>query len=150
VAIASGGTAGTLDWVENFRVCSNEFNTPRILVCPSDKGYEEKDDFAMLTAENDVSFFYGKDATELRPQTILAGDRNVFGGGGGYDPTWNLGWDSSIDATWEETMHAERGNIALSDGSVQQTTSISLRDQISEALHAGSTNVVFSKPRGVL
>ena len=148
VSPASGGADDTVDWVEKFRACSNEFNTPTILVCPSDKDFQAKLNFPDLTGDNDVSYFYGKDATEIRPEAILAGDRNVFGGGGGVDLMWNLAAGSSIDGTWEDTVHVGVGQIALSDGSAQQTTSVTLREQISSALQAGSTNVIFSKPRG--
>src|SRR5438045_3359063 len=37
VAIADGGSLNALDWIDNFRACSNEFNTPKLLTCPSDK-----------------------------------------------------------------------------------------------------------------
>jgi hypothetical protein len=41
------------------------------------------------------------------------------------------------------------GNLALADGSVQNTKTPALRAQISSALASGLTNVVFSKPRAV-
>lgn len=148
VSPANGGADDSVDWIEKFRACSNEFNTPKILVCPSDKDAQLKINFFDLTGDNDVSFFYGKDALEVKPDTILMGDRNVYGGGGGVDLMWNLAAGSSIDAAWEDTLHGGVGQIALSDGSVQQSTTMSLREQISVALQTGSTNVVFSKPRG--
>ena len=74
----------------------------------------------------------------------------MLGGGGGLDAFWNTAAGSSIDATWENNVHMRRGNIALADGSVQTTTAVSLRDLIGAALGAGNTNVVFSKPQGVL
>ncbi|MBI3192756.1 MAG: type II secretion system protein, partial [Pedosphaera parvula] len=115
VSPASGGADDTVDWVEKFRACSNEFNTPVILACPSDKDFQSKMNFFDLTGDNDVSYFFGKDAIEVKPETILAGDRNVFGGGGGVDLTWNLAAGSSIDATWEDTIHGGVGQIVLSD-----------------------------------
>jgi len=148
VSPANGGADDTVDWVEKFRACSNEFNTPAILTCPSDKEFQAKMNFFDLTGDNDVSFFFGMDAMEVKPETILAGDRNVFGGGGGVDLMWNLAAGPSIDATWEDTIHGGVGQVVLSDGSTQQTTSPSLREQIGAALQGGSTNVVFSKPRG--
>ena len=45
-------------------------------------------------------------------------------------------------------MHVRAGDIVLSDGSVQQTGTPALREQISASLAGGSTNVIFSKPRG--
>lgn len=63
---------------------------------------------------------------------------------------WNKFVGTSIDAEWDENVHGGAGQIVLSDGSAHLTTTSALRDQISEALNTGSTNVVFSKPRGVL
>ena len=73
-----------------------------------------------------------------------------MGGGGGLDPYWNNAVGSSIDAVWENNIHRSRGNIGLSDGNAQTTTTPQLREQISATLGAGATNVVFSKPQGVL
>ena len=56
---------------------------------------------------------------------------------------------TSIDAYWNNTMHVNCGDLLLSDGSVQEATTLQLRDQISTALSEGSTNVMFSLPRGV-
>jgi hypothetical protein len=92
----------------------------------------------------------GLDAEEAKPQTILSGDRNVGSGGGGLEPSWNAAAGSSIDAYWLKTMHVSQGNLVLADGSVHQKTTMQLREQISAALAGGSTNVVFSLPRGVL
>ena len=150
VAIAQGGTLNTADWADHFRACSNEFNTPKILACPSDKDKSAAQDWPPLDGDRHVSYFVGKEASELFPETILVGDRNVFGGGGGSEPTWSTFAGTSIDAYWEVTMHESRGNLGLSDGSVQQTTTETLREAISSALASGSTNVTFLLPRGVL
>jgi hypothetical protein len=46
-------------------------------------------------------------------------------------------------------MHENAGFLLLSDGSVQRATTSQLREQITSALSGGSTNVIFSMPRGV-
>jgi prepilin-type processing-associated H-X9-DG protein len=46
-------------------------------------------------------------------------------------------------------MHENKGNICLADASVQQTTTMQLREQIQVTL-TQATNVTFSLPRGVL
>ena len=150
VPVAQGGSQDSLDWVDHFRTCSNELATPQILVCGSDRTKEAKQTWAALAGDNDASYFVGLEASPAKPLTILAGDANVFGGGGGFDAFWNTFAGSSIDAAWEDTLHRQQGNIALADGSVQQTTSAGLQELISSALSSGTTNVVFSKPRGVL
>jgi prepilin-type processing-associated H-X9-DG protein len=70
-------------------------------------------------------------------------------GGGGLDPHWSKFLGSSIDASWDKTLHSRKGNLVLADGSVQQTKAEQLRAQIATALASGLTNVVFSKPRGI-
>jgi prepilin-type N-terminal cleavage/methylation domain-containing protein len=149
-AITNGGSQGSADWTDHYRSCSNEFVTSKILLCPTDKDRFLHEEWETLTGDYHISYFVGLNAEETKPGTILAGDRNVFGGGGGLNPSWSAGLLGSIDAAWESTMHVNSGNLCLSDGSVQQTTTSDLRDQISAGLAGGSTNVVFSMPRGVL
>jgi prepilin-type processing-associated H-X9-DG protein len=55
----------------------------------------------------------------------------------------------SINPEWNgKLLHGKNGNLALADGSVRQVNSKGLKDQIAAALQSGSTNVVFSMPRG--
>jgi prepilin-type N-terminal cleavage/methylation domain-containing protein len=69
-----------------FQVMSNELNTPKIVVCPSDdrliaysfgftlpagaSGYP-------FNGNTNISYFVGRDADENNPQLFLAGDRNL-------------------------------------------------------------------------
>ncbi len=150
VGTTNGGAAGSGDWTDNYRACSNEFNTPKFLVCPSDLKKVAETTWNRLDGNRHISFFVGTTAEESKPQTILSGDRNALGGGGGLDPFWNTAMGSSIDAGWDTTLHVSNGNIGLSDGSVREVTAIEFRDQISTALALGSTNVMISMPRGAL
>jgi prepilin-type N-terminal cleavage/methylation domain-containing protein len=150
VGATNGGAVGSGDWSDNYRALSNELVTPKVLACPADAKKTIWDVWSTLDGDRHISFFLGMDADETKPDTMLAGDRNIIGGGGGSDRSWNTSLGTSIDASWETTIHVNNGQIGLSDGSVQETTSFQLRDQISAALSGGSTNVVFSLPRGVL
>jgi len=150
VGLTNGGSMDAPEWADHFRACSNELSTPKILVCPAQREKTPLSDWPLVAGEDNVSWFFGLDAEETKPQTILAGDGNVIGGGGGLDPFWNSFVGSSIDATWEKNVHVNKGNITLADGSVQMVNTIELQAQISTALATGSTNVTFSKPRGVL
>jgi prepilin-type N-terminal cleavage/methylation domain-containing protein len=151
LSITKGGSSDSIDWTDHFRVCSNELSTPRILLCSADIQNKAATNWVFASGDGNISYFIGTTASEERPQTILLGDRNVTGGDGGLDPKWSKFLGSSIDAAWDKNLHIRRGNLALADGSVQQTKTESLRAQISAALaSAGLTNVVFSKPRGVL
>jgi len=149
LAVASGGSMGSPDWTDHFKVCSNEISSPLILRCPSDLKKKNATNWANATGDGNVSYFIGVKSTEDRPQTILLGDYNVAGGTPGFDPSWSRYLGSSIDARWETNLHIRRGNLALADGSVHQTKTEQLRAQISAAFQEGATNVVFSKPRGI-
>ena len=150
LSVTNGGSMDSPDWTDHFRVCSNELSTPRILLCPADVQNKAATNWAFATGDANISYFVGTTASETLPQTIVLGDRNVTGGDGGLDARWSKFLGSSIDATWDRNLHVRRGNLSLADGSVQQTKNETLRAQISAALASGLTNVVFSKPRGVL
>ena len=145
-----GGSKDSPEWADHFRVCSNELVTPNILVCPAEKEKTAAMEWSNFAGYDNVSYFVGLTAVETDPQTLLTGDGNVIGGGGGVNPYWNHFIGSSIDATWDETLHGNRGNVALSDGSAQTLTTMALREQISAVLTSGATNVVISKPQGTL
>jgi prepilin-type N-terminal cleavage/methylation domain-containing protein len=144
-----GGSKDAPEWVQHFRACSNELVIPAILVCPADKARAAAPDWATIAGYDNVSYFVGLTAEESKPQTLLTGDGNIIGGGGGLNPFWTTSVSDSIDATWDGTLHGNRGNMVLSDGSTRTYTSRQLREQISEALATGSTNVIMSRPQGV-
>jgi prepilin-type N-terminal cleavage/methylation domain-containing protein len=58
-----------------FQVLSYELNTPAILICPTDTRLPAKD-FGTLQNSN-VSYFIGVKAEFSKPDSILAGDRNL-------------------------------------------------------------------------
>jgi prepilin-type N-terminal cleavage/methylation domain-containing protein/prepilin-type processing-associated H-X9-DG protein len=148
---AKGGSQGSADWTDHFRVCSNEVRATQVLLCPTDtKSKWVGTNWTTLRGDVNVSYFVCTSAEPLRSQDILFGDRNVTGGQGGLDPHWSVYLGTSIDAAWDATLHNRKGNIALTDGSVRKMNTPALRDQISLMFANGITNVVFSKPRGIL
>jgi prepilin-type N-terminal cleavage/methylation domain-containing protein len=147
---ARGGTQNAADWTDNFRVCSNEVRSTQVLLCPTDiKNRWVGTNWMTLRGDVNISYFISTSAEPLRAQDILFGDRNVSGGQGGFDPHWRVYLGTSIDAAWDATMHVAKGNVAMTDGSVRSMKTPALRDQISLTLANGTTNVVFSKPRGI-
>jgi prepilin-type N-terminal cleavage/methylation domain-containing protein/prepilin-type processing-associated H-X9-DG protein len=144
-----GGSGGASDWTDNYRLCSNEFSATQILLCPTDTAKKVATNWVFMSAESSVSFFISTNASENVPDSILLGDHNVSGGGGGLDPSWSIYLGSSIDAAWTKELHVRQGNLAMADGSVRAAKTPQLRDLISAQLAKGSSNVVFSKPRGV-
>ncbi|MBI1840605.1 MAG: prepilin-type N-terminal cleavage/methylation domain-containing protein [Verrucomicrobia bacterium] len=150
VADYNGGSMGASDWTDNFRAASNQLATPNIVYCTTDRDRRPVVSWQSLNGDESVSYFVGTESRDAYPQTIVAGDRNVFGGGGGLDISWNKFVGDSIDSRWEIDMHHNRGNIVFADGSARTTSSESLREAVASSLTIGITNVVFSKPRGIL
>jgi prepilin-type N-terminal cleavage/methylation domain-containing protein/prepilin-type processing-associated H-X9-DG protein len=150
LSVKDNGTMDTADWMDHFRFASNQISSVQVLTCPADRDKQRATNWRSVLADNNVSYFVGTQSRESLPQTIVAGDRNVFGGGGGLDIFWNKFLGSSIDASWEDSIHRNKGNVLTADGSVHQTTTPGLREHISTSLTGGSTNVVFSKPQGIL
>jgi prepilin-type N-terminal cleavage/methylation domain-containing protein len=137
-AVADLGTYGAS---AVFQCMSNELSTPKIVFCGSDNKSvatnfvsptsKPPGNFNNLT----VSYFVGRDATESNPQGFLTGDRSISDASKnatlaisnsviaiGTNGAPNLAWTAGM-------MHDKTGNIGLSDGSVQSTTSSGLRSQ---------------------
>ena len=131
---------GTMEYAadvfRHFQVMSNELSTPKILVCPADNRTAAAS-FARLENQN-VSYFVGLDATDVRPQMLLTGDRNVTNGIAPEHSILKLVPDQP--AGWTEALHNGVGNIGLADGSVQQVSIPGLQQMLK---HTGdSTNRV--------
>jgi len=144
--------------VDAYRAASNEMNSPKILVCPSDAEKTRAHVFTEGTTTSpqilkfqdtgsgntaNLSYFAGLDADETRPNKVLSGDRNVSGGGGGSpyagaQNTKNFTTEASASdpasgASWDGGTHQKQGNIGLSDGSVSQTAIDALRRTLRSA-----------------
>lgn len=133
VPVSLGGTREWLAGSNAFRhfvVMSNLFISPRPLICPSDDR-QAAVDFAHMSNQN-LSYFVGLDADELRPNMWLAGDRNLVTNTVATVPGLVLITEED-NVAWSKTMHKGAGNIALSDGSVEDTTTADLREPTLEA-----------------
>lgn len=112
----------------HYAIMSNELNTPKLLVCPTDVKKTTAADFMKLSNTN-ISYFVGLDAIETDPQRFLSGDRNITGGtlSNGFmrllTPTTAVGWTAE--------MHVNAGNVGLADGSVQQVNPSNLQKHVS-------------------
>jgi prepilin-type N-terminal cleavage/methylation domain-containing protein len=115
-----------------FCVASNELATPKIVLCPGDRERSAALSFALCTLTN-LSYALGDDASETKPHHILAADRSL----GGFEYT-GLRDDTACytintptggqNAKWTTSgCHGlSAGNLALSDGSVQQANDAGL------------------------
>jgi competence protein ComGC len=100
-----------------FLVMSNEVSTPKILTCPADFR-QMASDFSSLRDTN-ISYFINLAATLDDPNFVFTGDDNFVVNG---KP---IGLGISEVKTndiieWSMERHRQSGNIALTDGSVQQ------------------------------
>ena len=130
LSIAEGGTKDLAMQglpLASFRIISNELNSPKPLHCPDDKERKMATDFGRLTPNN-LSYLLGLDASEVNPQSILSGDRNVCINGqptNGFVQITN--WSV---VSWSTSIHNGQGNLGLADGSAHQVTATLLQKQL--------------------
>ena len=153
-ASSSGGSIGkkqyagnTDDWAEHFRAASNQIDTPKILVCPSDKEKKPVDSWRMTDGNVNFSYFVGLDSNEGNPESIVSGDR--IEGSSNLNLIFDATSGTSIDASFSTQIHKNQGNLVLSDASAHEFRNLQLRAQISASLAAGSKKVVIALPRGI-
>ena len=133
-SVTNGGTMELADGVnvwKTFQVMSNELGTPRLLYCPTDS---ERDGYATNFCDGlktRISYFVGLDADPRSPQCLTSGDDN-FEIGGVPVKSGLLEFSTNTPISWTTARHNHSGNILLGDGSVQSTTSSSLRISLQE------------------
>jgi prepilin-type N-terminal cleavage/methylation domain-containing protein/prepilin-type processing-associated H-X9-DG protein len=152
---AQGGAQGgnNLDIVYS---ATNELNSPKILACPSDKSkapsfYDNAG--VKLVGYDRLSYFFGLDASETQPQTILSGDSNVIGGTitaniANFDyPTVSAAGSTYSGGSWDQHIHNNNGNIGLGDGSVQSISIPALNKQIVAHCQSSGKDCRLQMPR---
>jgi hypothetical protein len=99
-------------------LATNELKSPKVLVCPTDKGRTPALAFDLKFSNNNMSYFFGLDADETRPQTIVSGDRNLSTNNRILSGLVKLQGGTKVG--WAPGLHSPVGNVALGDGSSQQ------------------------------
>lgn len=146
VAVADDGASGQ-SALQQFVICSNEFNSPKILTCNSDTRTKKATTWVSGNAGSifnedttHLSYFIGDSADESKPQTILSGDENPSA------TTWAASITTEpTDVNWGTDIHNNAGNLALGDGSSQQVTTAGLRKQILAAVLNSGKPLTFYK-----
>ena len=152
VAITDGGSKSVTAAWQHFASLSNEIVTPKVLHCPSDRERAKALSFTgdpsdgYLALQNSaLSFFIGTEADQTRPNMHLAGDRNVTSDKTNQDcvpaaiPSGITWLDPRTEnPRWDDTIHTRAGNMALTDGSVQQMSQAGL---IQHLLQTGEPNL---------
>jgi type II secretory pathway pseudopilin PulG len=133
VSVTNGGVKELVlseDASAIFRVMSNEFATPEILICPADTGRVAATNFTS-DLNGKISYFANVDANETYPETFLCGDDN-FAVGGIPVKSGLLELSSNTSVTWTAVRHKFMGNIGLADGSVMGISSSLLSQQLQQ------------------
>ncbi len=105
----------------HFVVMSNELGTPRLLVCPDDRRRTSASNVSSFRDNTSLSYFAGLDASDTNPVSFLSGDRFLGSTHAPSNGLLTLG--SSTPLWWKNSPHGNGGNLALADGSVQQSDS---------------------------
>jgi prepilin-type processing-associated H-X9-DG protein len=135
VSVTNGGameSAATGDVAAVFQVMSNELGTPKILICSQDATHTLATNFAIGFSAKNTSYFVGVDAKEANPQMMLSGDDN-FEIGGVPVESGLLQISTNTPIAWSAARHGHAGNVALTDGSVQQLTTSGLQQAFQNA-----------------
>lgn len=118
-----GLNAGQVAWINAMGI-TNFGRSAKILQCSSDKETPTTTSTAGLKIR--ISYFLNMDASAGFPQEIMAGDDNLAIGGIPAKPGVQM-LPSNALVSWTRTRHRFVGNIALADGSVEQTSSVGLQ-----------------------
>ncbi len=132
--LVSSGNAYVL-----WQTMSNELSTPKILACPADELRTAALSFSQNFSDANISYFLSLDASDAYPQMMLCGDDNLVVNGIRVRPGI-LNLSTNIIAGWTKERHGGAGNIGLSDGSIQTTTSTALQAAFQAAQHGFQPN----------
>jgi prepilin-type N-terminal cleavage/methylation domain-containing protein len=146
---------GTAPNVGNlFNVMSNELSAAKIVTCPSDSRTPSTVFGTGLNAA--TSYFVAGDASDTYPQMILSGDRNMGTQASTTYATMMTNQAVKIGASTVPTiantgwtpndLHLKAGNLALSDGSCQQTSIQGLKDALSNSTNGPTTTPYYNFP----
>jgi prepilin-type N-terminal cleavage/methylation domain-containing protein len=119
-----------------FALASNELVTPKVLLCPSDRGRKPAEDFVAYDTSN-VSYDLGDDADETKPTHILSADRSMSGFefSGLHDNTACYTINTPAGGTkakWDPALGhgSSLGTLGFSDGSAQQVNDAHLIETV--------------------
>jgi len=126
IPIAAGGSKGRQRVYWSFLAMSNEIQTLKILVCPSDQRAVAKDWASLL--DTNTSYFIGVDTREERPGMLLVGDWSLDGGKRNRDCPVAGVINHAMEFTrsdiprlfWRSRPHDGVGNVSIGDASAHQ------------------------------
>ena len=141
VSTSDGGTKEFINESNvfiHYRIMSNELVTPKILFCPAEADSTRwvADAFSKLVSDKNkwqvsftgrtkVSYFVGVDSVITNGEMFLSGDHNITNSDSLKNHMMELTTNSL--PSWTDEIHFKQGNIVLTDGSVQQFSTATLR-----------------------
>jgi len=156
---------GTL--VDAFRSASNELTSPKVLVCNGDAAKTRANSWDPTAPNNSglgnpggnpdgytqISYFFGHEGEETKPQTILTGDRNVLKNmtaPANANATLQFKGVPNSEPNWDVGIHRAAGNLGLGDGSAHQVTINGFRKQVESGIQSiinpDTVTLQFPKP----
>jgi prepilin-type processing-associated H-X9-DG protein len=109
----------------HFQSLSNDLVATKVLVCPADKRTNATT-FALLRNDN-ISYFVGATAEYTKPDSLLAGDRNLSVG---FDDASLVRLTPNTPAAWTSGCHEFKGNILFAGGHVEGMGNVGLASAI--------------------
>jgi len=153
---SEGGSFARTFVYYSFLAMSNDIETVKMLVCPSDKR-SIAPDWGGLRDTN-ISYFLGVDTKEERPGMLLVGDWNIDGGrpnqncpiaGINNHLTMQFGRVEIPRLFWGEGPHRYAGNVSIGDASAHQVDARKTKEILSASDDdpGGSFNNHILRPR---
>jgi len=144
----STNNGGAREWMmqgkvsEVFLIMSNEFGTPRILICPADSrtwvtNWNQFDNQHLSYFVN-ADAHYNTNFSDPSMSVFLFGDRNLTNGTGPKNGILEL----TVGVEWTTELHNGRGNICLANGAVLKLKNSNLRTTI-EATGSASNRLAI-------
>ena len=170
--IAGATQVASVGVFAHFMVMSNELNTPKVIICPSEfeSARQAATTFGGLGGANTIpftndfntSYFVGVDSQDTFPQMFLAGDRNIgnsvngatpltiYSGTPTTDGSWSVGTNFVVNSgpAYTDQMHQKQGNVGLADGSVQGFSKSKLQEGLKNTGDAGTTAGAYAAVTG--
>ena len=113
----------------HFQAISNEVNEPKIFVCPAD--FRTPADTMREMKNDNVSYFLAVTADWSRPDSLLAGDRNISDG---ESKGSIVKWTAMSKPVWTRAIHEFQGNLLFAGGHVERTgnsgLAVAMRDPV--------------------
>ena len=105
------------------RISAGATASPEVVQCPSDNRTPSSS-WEML-AMDQISYFFNLEAAPENPESLLAGDRNLFRNG--VPVSGVVTFNDKELPEWGRDLHSTRGNILKADGTVEFVSSRALK-----------------------